>query len=66
MKTKIKNLLFFLIKIAFSSVILFVVFFKVQKDQGPLWSQSHGGENLWIGMLGLVLSSNPLLVAAAF
>ncbi len=66
MKTKIKNFLFFLIKIAFSSAILFVVFFKVQKDQGPLWAQSHGGENLWIGMLGLVLSSNPLLVAAAF
>ncbi|MBN1151457.1 flippase-like domain-containing protein [candidate division WOR-3 bacterium] len=49
----------------FSIVILFVVFYKVQKDQGAIWAESHGGENLWLGMLGLVLSSNLFFVAAA-
>ncbi|MBN2364017.1 flippase-like domain-containing protein [candidate division WOR-3 bacterium] len=65
MKKKIKNLAFFALKMIISSAILFVVFFKVQKDQGALWAESHGGENLWLGMIGLVLSSNPFLVAAA-
>lgn len=57
MSPRLKNTLFFILKLMLGIIILGVVVWKVQHDQGSSWSQQHQGENLWMGMWKLILSS---------
>lgn len=65
MNNKVKNLLFFILKLSIGISILLILIWKVQRDQGAMWAVEHDGENIWIGMFRLILKSRLQLIILA-